>query len=227
MGYFNRFQEEPDIDEEAEYEQLTFESFLNEIENAGDSITSSDIDAMIKKLQAAKVQREQEEAARKKAEAERRAAEEKARIEAEKERIRQEREAERIRKQEEKERKAREHVESVTSMDLPLDWDNFYDTDDSTVGVEATSISDGLIKCLNNLGCVDIEYIASITKEDYKTVINALKGSIYQNPDTWGECFFMGWETKEEYVSGNIKAKLKKAKKQHPFGCFLFFILQH
>lgn len=90
MGYFNRFLEEADTDEETEYEQITFDSFLNEIENAGDSITSSDIDAMIKKLQAAKIQRQQEEEAKRKAEAERKAAEERARAEAEKERRRQE-----------------------------------------------------------------------------------------------------------------------------------------
>ncbi len=112
-------------------------------------------------------------------------------------------------------REAQEHIEEVTSMDLPLEWTNFYDSDDSTIGVEAVSISDGLIKSLNNLGRVDIEYIASITKEDYKTVINTLKGSIYQNPATWGECFFLGWETKEEYVSGNIMNKLREARQSN------------
>lgn len=38
------------------------------------------------------------------------------------------------------------HIAEVTSMDLPLDWENIYDTDERTAGVFADSISDGLIK---------------------------------------------------------------------------------
>ena len=85
-----------------------------------------------------------------------------------------------------------QHIESVTCMDLPLDWDNLYDADVRAQGVHTESISDALVICLNTLGMVDIEYISSITGADYKTVICALKGSIYQNPDIWGECFFYG-----------------------------------
>ncbi len=105
-----------------------------------------------------------------------------------------------------------QHIEEVTCMDLPLDWNNFYDTDVRAQGVHTESISDALVICLNTLGMVDIEYISSITGADYKTVIGALKGAIYQNPDTWGECFFMGWETAEEYLSGNLMNKWNIAK---------------
>lgn len=66
---------------------------------------------------------------------------------------------------------------------------------------------------LSNLGKVDIEYISAVTGADYKSIISALKGSIYQNPDTWNECFYQGWETAEEYLSGNLMRKLKAAKK--------------
>lgn len=113
------------------------------------------------------------------------------------------------------ERKHKEHIISVTSMELPLDWNNVFDDSDLTDDVYVESISDGYIKCLNNLGRVDIEYIASITGTDCKTVINELKGSIYQNPETWGECFYKGWETSEEYLSGNIRHKLEIAKEQN------------
>ena len=82
------------------------------------------------------------------------------------------------------------HIQEVTSMDLPMDWDNVFDTDERTRGVHTDSIPDALVMSLTTLGCVDIEYIASVTGADYKTVINTLKGSIFQNPDTWGECFF-------------------------------------
>lgn len=110
-----------------------------------------------------------------------------------------------------------QHIESVTCMDLPLDWDNLYDADVRAQGVHTESISDALVICLNTLGMVDIEYISSITGADYKTVICALKGSIYQNPDTWGECFFMGWETAEEYLSGNLMNKWKVAKEVNEY----------
>ena len=103
------------------------------------------------------------------------------------------------------------HIQEVTSMDLPMDWDNVFDTDERTRGVHTDNIPDALVMSLTTLGCVDIEYIASVTGEDYKTVINTLKGSIFQNPDTWGECFFKGWETAEEYLSGNLRRKLETA----------------
>ena len=107
------------------------------------------------------------------------------------------------------------HTQDVTSMELPMDWENLYDTDDSVAGVRAESIPDGLIKCLNTKGCVDIEYIAAITGAEYREVIERLKGSIYQNPDTWGECFYMGWEMADEYLSGNIRRKLEIAKAEN------------
>lgn len=101
--------------------------------------------------------------------------------------------------------------QDVTSMELPMDWENFYAEDPKTKDIHVSGISDGFVKCLNNKGRVDIEYIAYITGEEYKTVIEKLKGSIYQNPDTWGECFFEGWETADEYLSGNVRKKLKTA----------------
>lgn len=125
----------------------------------------------------------------------------------------------RRREKEEAERKAREekerkdaHVREVTCMDLPLDWNNIFNSDVRTQGVHAESIPDALIMSLNTLGKVDIEYISSVTGADYKTVISTLKGSIYQNPLTWNECFYQGWETAEEYLSGNLMRKWNAAK---------------
>lgn len=107
----------------------------------------------------------------------------------------------------------KQHVQDVTSMDLPLDFENAFSTDFRAENVFAESVSDGLILSLTNLGKVDIEYISVITGVEMKDVIFALKGAIYQNPDTWGECFYKGWETAEEYLSGNLFLKYYKAKK--------------
>ena len=47
---------------------------------------------------------------------------------------------------------AEAHVKEVTSMDLPLDWENAFFDDARTHGVHTESISDGLIMSLNSLG---------------------------------------------------------------------------
>ena len=130
--------------------------------------------------------------------------------EREESRARQEAEA---KKREEEERARQEaHINQVTSMELPLDWENAFSGDPRAQGLHTDSISDALILSLSNLARVDIEYISSITGRDYKTVIETLKGSIYQNPETWGECFYKGWETAEEYLSGNLVRKWRAAK---------------
>ncbi len=103
------------------------------------------------------------------------------------------------------------HVKEVTCMDLPLDWNNVFNSDVRSRGVHVDNIPDALVLSLSTLGRVDIEYISSITGANYKTVISTLKGSIYQNPETWNECFYRGWETADEYLSGNLVRKLKVA----------------
>lgn len=172
------------------FEQMSIFGIMNLLDNTENTLSSDDISKIIDKLSDAKRKKESIEAKKRRQE----------------ERERREREA-----REEKERKEA-HIREVTSMDLPLDWENVFNQDVRTKGVHADSISDGLMYSLSNLGRVDIEYISSITGEDYKTIICALKGSIYQNPETWGECFYKGWETSEEYLSGNMIRKWKAAK---------------
>ena len=124
-------------------------------------------------------------------------------------------EEERKRKAEEDKRKHDEYVVEITSMDLPLDWNNFYSADERAAGVHVDNIPDGLILSLANLGSVDIEYIAQISGYSYKEIIETLKGSIYQNPERWDECFYKGWETADEYLSGNLMRKYKAAKESN------------
>lgn len=129
----------------------------------------------------------------------------------EEERRRRQEQAARLRAEEEERLRQEQHIREVTSMDLPLDWESSFITDGRTQNIHADSIPDALILSLTNLGRVDIEYISSITGEDMKTVIRALHGSIYQNPETWDECFYKGWETAEEYLSGNLMRKWRQA----------------
>ncbi len=140
-------------------------------------------------------------------------------IQAKKEAVKREDQERRQAELEEKQRQEAEeqarqeaHIQKVTSMELPMDWENAFSGDARTLGVHTDSIPDALILSLNNLARVDIEYISSVTGADYKTVICTLKGSIYQNPDTWNECFYKGWETADEYLSGNIVRKWRAAR---------------
>lgn len=110
------------------------------------------------------------------------------------------------------EEKTNEILEDVTSMELPMDWTNIYLNDERAQGVFVESIPDGLVKCLNVIGRVDIEYISSITGYSLKEVIIELGGAIYQNPLYWENCFYKGYETADEYLSGNIYEKLKIAE---------------
>lgn len=176
---------EPDI-----FEQMSISQIINLMADRENTFSAEDISRIIDRLSSVKRKNESAEAKKRQR----------------KEREKREREARKA-----KERKEA-HIREVTSMDLPLDWENAFNQDIRTQGVHADSISDGLIYSLSNLGRVDIEYISSITGEDYKTVISALKGSIYQNPETWEECFYKGWETSEEYLSGNMMRKWKAAK---------------
>ncbi|MBQ7761536.1 MAG: DEAD/DEAH box helicase family protein [Clostridia bacterium] len=105
-------------------------------------------------------------------------------------------------------------VQKVTCHDIPDDWKNRY-VDDERANIHIEDLSTALLHCLNILGVVDIEYIATITKLSYGDVINGLKGAIYQNPMKWGECFFRGWELSDDYLSGNIIHKWRVAMEEN------------
>lgn len=173
------------------------DEFFQNLKDFGDRLSMEDIDVAVESLQIAfddlRLMK-------------------KAAVEKKKEAELKQREEDEKREIEEKIRKQKEHIKEVTCMDLPLDWNNPFNADERASGIYIESISDALVKSLTTLGRVDIEFIASVTGSDYKTVITTLKGSIYQNPLTWNECFYQGWETADEYLSGNLMQKRKEAK---------------
>ncbi len=168
-----------------------YDEFLDRLRQKGVNISSDEINNIIDKLTTAQEKAKQRE---------------------EKEQKRREA-AEAKRQKQLAQQRRQEHIREVTCMDLPMDWENIFMSDERTQNIHAESIADGLVLSLTTLGRVDIEYISSITGEDYKTVICTLKGSIYQNPETWDECFYKGWETADEYLSGNLVSKLKAARR--------------
>ncbi len=134
-------------------------------------------------------------------------------MERQRERLRQEAEnrrlqaEERRRREEEERQREQERIRQITAMELAPNWENRYKEDPGVKGIHTESVSHGLSLSLSNLGWVDIEYIATVTDRNPAQIIEQLQGAIYQNPATWGECFYHGWETAEEYLSGNVLQK--------------------
>jgi N12 class adenine-specific DNA methylase len=70
---------------------------------------------------------------------------------------------------------------------------------------EVSSAEEGLLQSLNQRGRVDIPYIAGLYTGSPRQIIEELGDLIYQDPS--GE-----WQTADQYLSGNVRAKLKAAE---------------
>lgn len=124
--------------------QLTmFDEFFQNMRDFGNNLSKEDLAVAIESLNIALSEVKKQEARQK--ELERKQKEEEKRRKAEE------------KAQREKERKEK-HVAEVTSMDLPLDWNNYFDSDERTKGVHIETVADALIMSLTTLGRVDIEY---------------------------------------------------------------------
>lgn len=70
----------------------------------------------------------------------------------------------------------------------------------------ASTPSDALLASLAQKGDVDLEYMAGLLKSTPEKVAASLKGQIFKNPIT------EEYETRDEYLSGNVREKLAQAK---------------
>ena len=104
------------------------------------------------------------------------------------------------------------HNESLLgdTVELNLDFNNLFVNDNIDVS-RVESISDGLNYSLDKLGSVDIEYISKITNRSKEEVLEELKDSIFQNPESFDGDSFSNYITADEYLSGNLREKYKKA----------------
>ena len=66
--------------------------------------------------------------------------------------------------------------------------------------------NEAMILSLNEKAKIDLEYMSQLCGRSEETMIEDLKGIIYQDPKT------KEWQTKDEYLSGNIKEKLSMAQ---------------
>lgn len=66
---------------------------------------------------------------------------------------------------------------------------------------------DGLVASLNQFGYVDMDHIVEIYGKSEEEIAAELGDKIYKNP-------LSGWETADEYLSGNVKKKLREAQER-------------
>ena len=76
---------------------------------------------------------------------------------------------------------------------------------------------DSAIEALNitvaDYGYVNMENIMRLYKHSFREIVEELEGEIYLNPDKMDkDNELIGYETKEEYLSGNVRKKIASAK---------------
>ncbi len=77
----------------------------------------------------------------------------------------------------------------------------------------AETAEDALMLSLNFRKSIDFEYIKSIYSKSEDDIIEELRGKIYLNPIEYDKDKpYEHWETAEEYLSGNVREKLRVAK---------------
>lgn len=103
-------------------------------------------------------------------------------------------------------------VAKLTALTVPEGYKNPYALDERARGVFCESIPSALLICLDRLGRADIEYISQITGKELPEVIRGLKGLCFCDPEKWGECFYKGYVTRDEYLSGNMIHKYNAAR---------------
>ena len=94
-----------------------------------------------------------------------------------------------------------------SSIELELSFD-----DDFINDKHIDNSFDALIISLNDKGCIDLEYMNEISNIPIKNLIEDLKEHIFQDPESWDGCWYKGYQTKNEYLSGDIFRKIKKAE---------------
>ena len=66
--------------------------------------------------------------------------------------------------------------------------------------------SEALALSISEKACVDMEYMSKLTGKSQDELINELNGVIFRNPEN------KRWETADEYLSGNVREKLRIAQ---------------
>ena len=82
----------------------------------------------------------------------------------------------------------------------------------------ADTAMDALAVSIGERACVDLPFMAQLTGKTEVELTDELRGVIFKDPSSGGS-FLQGWQTADEYLSGNVRQKLKAAQaaaKQDP-----------
>ena len=83
---------------------------------------------------------------------------------------------------------------------------------------KAANATDALLVTLNEYNSVNIDKILELYDVPFEQLISELKGQIFRNPIlTVDNDPYSGWESAEEYLSGNVREKLKIAETANEF----------
>ena len=74
--------------------------------------------------------------------------------------------------------------------------------------------SEALAISIGERGCVDLPYMAQLlnTPDDYDVITTELRGVIFKDPMAVRDDPTAGWQTADEYLSGDVRSKLKVAR---------------
>lgn len=72
--------------------------------------------------------------------------------------------------------------------------------------------SEALAVSIAEKACVDMEYMSQLTGKTTDELAAELKGVIFKDP-TFGSDPLSGWQTADEYLSGNVRQKLRAAQR--------------
>ena len=114
--------------------------------------------------------------------------------------------------QQKKQDEEKAQAAALTSLTVPEGYVGPYAGDERAEGIFCEDVSEALGVCLDRLGRVDIEFIAQITGRALPETVNALKGQIFCDPEKWNECWYKGWVTAAEYLSGNMIKRYNSAR---------------
>jgi N12 class adenine-specific DNA methylase len=81
-----------------------------------------------------------------------------------------------------------------------------------TVITHVDTASEALAVSIGERTCVDMEYMQELTGFTPEMLILELRGIIFQNPEKTTDPLLDGWETADEYLSGNVREKLRVAE---------------
>lgn len=72
--------------------------------------------------------------------------------------------------------------------------------------IQVETAKDALVVSMNEVGRIDLDRMVRLTGKSEDALVQELNGLIYLNPET------ARWETADQYLAGNVKAKLKAAE---------------